>query len=479
MTAPIKRNELLAGIPAGRIREIARLVRRLEIAEQSLLDFIPSTTPGFVAPHHLVPLIDVLERAETEPVRALVSVPPRHGKTITIMNAVARYLLRNPSATVGYASYSAGIARSKSREARDLFMRSGGKVRADANSLGEWRTPQGGGLLSAGVGGSWTGYGCDLLIIDDPIRNREDAESRTLREKTFDWLTSTALTRVEPRGSVIINMARWHGQDLIGRLASEQGESFEVINIPALADNGQALWPERWSAEALQDKRAEIGEYDFASLYLGAPRVRGTNVFREPARYTAPDINGRRILIGVDVAATVNTRSDYSVAVVMAVKGGGAKLEADILEVYRAQVEIPALCAELEQLQKKWSAPLIVESVGVGKAVPQLLKQIGQRLRVHEITPKADKFLRAQSLAAAWNEGRVRVPADGAWVRDYLAELLNFTGVRDDHDDQVDATSHCFNHALATAPIRPLHLERGPFSKPTPAPTDEWGRKIA
>jgi predicted phage terminase large subunit-like protein len=459
-------------------RVVGRL-QRLDLITRPVVDFVSRVSPHFVRPVHLAPLCDLLERAEREPVRALVSVPPRHGKTETILHGIVRYLARNPHRTVGYATFSADIARSKSREARNYARRAGVTIADDSRALSEWRTPLGGGLLAAGVGGTWTGYGVDLLIVDDPHRNRDEAESRTVREKIFDWLTSTALTRVEPGGSVIINMARWHAADLVGRLTADQPGVWEVVNLPALSDDGAALWPDRWDAEALADKRAEIGEYDFASLYLGSPRLRGSNVFREPARYRAPDINGRRILIGVDVAATVSTRSDYSVAVVMAVKGSGAHLEADVLECFREQVEIPTLCIELERLQRKWNAPLIVESVGVGKAVPQLLKQIGQRLRVHEVTPKADKFLRAQSLAAAWNAGRVRVPVEAPWLRDYLCELLDFTGVRDDHDDAVDATAHAFNHALSTAPLRAVPLERGPFARSTVVgPVDDFGRAL-
>jgi predicted phage terminase large subunit-like protein len=469
-----------ASLSPRRLAEMAALKRRYDFLTQPLLDFVPSVSSNFVSPRHLAPLAAVLERAEDEAVRALVSVPPRHGKTETILHAIARYLARNPTRTVGYATYSYNLAKSKSRSARDYARRAGVQIRDDADSLSEWRTTLGGGLLAAGVGGTWTGHGVDVLIVDDPIKNREDAESRVVREKVFDWLTSTALTRVEPGGAVIVNMARWHADDLIGRLARDQAALWEVLNLPALDEEGDALWPEQWSAEALAEKRAEIGEYDFASLYLGSPRVRGTNVFREPARCTAPEINGRRILIGVDVAATVNTRSDYSVAVVLAVTGSGAKMRADIIDVYRDQVEIPRLCIELERLQKKWNAPLVVESVGVGKAVPQLLKQLGGKLRVVEVIPKGDKFLRAQSLAAAWNDGRVRVPAtDSPWIRPYLSELLNFTGVRDDHDDAVDATAHAWNHAIATAPVTPVQLNRGPFARSVDtAPTDQFGRRI-
>lgn len=473
----------LAGVPRSRLPQLATAIKRFELRNTPLLDWVPRVSPQFESPAHLAPLVAALERAEREPVRLLVSVPPRHAKTTTILHGVSWLLARNPRMTAGYASYNAALARSKSRECRDIATRAGVQMRDDVQNLGEWRTSHGGGLLAAGVGGTWTGMGVNVLIVDDPLANREEAESQTIRDQRFDWLTSTAMTRVEKfgntPGSIIVCHTRWHADDMIGRLAHEQPGIWEPVNLPALDGDGAALWPARATAEELQTLRMQIGEYDFASLFLGSPRPRGGHVFAEPTRYTTPAIQGARIFIGVDVAATAKTRSDYSVAVVGAVYGHGAAMSMDVLEVYRAQVELPALVAQLEKMSKRWNAPLLIETNGIGKSVPQFLRQIDGKLRIVEVTSRGDKFLRSQPLASAWNSGRVRVPLDAPWLRPYLTEMLNATLVNDKHDDCPDATANIWLH-VAGSTVSSVSLERGPFShfnKPR-VRTDDFGRPI-
>src|SRR5262249_25090347 len=155
--------------------------------------------------------------------------------------------------------------------------------------------------------------------------------------------------------------------DLIGRLLAERGDHWTQINLPAIDEGGNALWPEEWPIEALRHRRAEVGEWEFASLYMGMPRPRGSEVFKTPVFYENPEIAGRKIIIGVDPAASAKNRADYSAAVVLAVAGYGAEMRADVLEVVREHLEIPELCTKLLDLQKRWNAPLVVEDVGVGK----------------------------------------------------------------------------------------------------------------
>jgi predicted phage terminase large subunit-like protein len=451
-------------------------------AELPLLDFIPAISPSYVAPRHLAPLIEQIERAEREPIRLLVSTPPRHAKTETILHGIARQLARRPSTMFGYASFNNPLALEKSRAARDYAAVAGVKIRRDADAASMWRTVEGGGLYAGGISSTWTGRGIQTLIVDDPLKDREQAESRVYRDAAYNWLTSTALSRIEPGGSVIVCQQRWHQDDLIGRLLAEQGETWTYLNLPAIDDDGEALWPERWPIEALQALRLTLGEYNFASQYLGSPRVRGAQLFRDPVRYTQPQIAGSRILIGVDVAITAKTRADYAAACVLAVSGSKSDMRADVLEVFRAQMEAPQLCVELEKLQRKYNAPLVVESNGVGAPVIQLLKAMGNgKLRVVPYAAKGDKFLRAQSVAAGLNAGNVRIPStDSHWIRPFLAEVLNFTGVNDDHDDQVDALGHAWNFALSTAPIRPVQIERGMYATSTGphVPRDGFGRPI-
>lgn len=426
-----------------------------EAGADGFLDFVPLISPGWKRPYHLRPLADILDRAiRFGGVRATSSVPPRFAKTETILHSIARGLLLRPEMTFAYVSYEAGIAHTKSRRARDIALRAGIGIRDDINALREWRTPQGGGLLATGIGGPLNAMGVDCLIIDDPIKNRLVAESPTYREAAFDWLTSTGATRVEPGGSILVNMTRWHPDDMIGRLESDASTVWEILNLPAVDQFGRSLWPERWSDQELDARKRLVGEYDWASLFMGAPRPRGQTLFREPARYRFPQTDGIVIVIACDPAATADTRADYSVAMVLAFHGRGVNLKCDILDCYRAQVEIPELVRVLCRMQETWDVPIAVEAVAGFKAVPQQLKEINRDLRIVSVTPRGDKFTRALPSSAAWNDSRIRVPYDvkqNPWVPELIKEFTRFTGVKDATDDQVDCLSTGYNAYIENA----------------------------
>jgi predicted phage terminase large subunit-like protein len=432
---------------------------------------VPRVSPRYQSPRHLAPIADLIERAvRGESIRALISVPPRHGKTELLLHGIGWGLAQNPRLQFGYVSYAADFARTKSRKARDIARAAHIPIRRDADALNEWRTEEDGGLLATGIGGPLTGHGVDILLVDDPHKNREEAESALVRQSVYDWFTSTGVTRVEPVGSIIVVHTRWHGDDLIGRLEREsaryretggaEGEQWEVICLRAIDEaSGAVLWPERWHKEALLRRRRTIGEYEWAALFQGRPRPRGAKLFREPVRYAEPAIRGRRIVIGVDVAGTRSSRADFTVAAVMAFEGEDDALCADVLDVLRLQEEIPQVCRELEELQKEWNAPLVIEGSGIGKAVPQTLLDVNPRLRIEVVYPDEDKFIRAQSYAAGWNQGRVRLPVSAPWLTEFMRVHADFTGVSDRWDDDVDAAVHAWNFALKEPPIR---VERQP-----------------
>jgi predicted phage terminase large subunit-like protein len=181
---------------------------------------------------------------------------------------------------------------------------------------------------------------------------------------------------------------------------------------------------------------------------------------------------GARIIIGVDVAGTAKTSANFTVALVLAVFGYGENMSADIIDALRMQETIPEVCRRLEKLQKLYSgAPLIVEASGIGKAVPQVLREVNSSLRIIEEYPQGDKFTRAQPYAAAWNAGRVRVPQVATWVASVVRTHVDFTGVNDACDDDVDAGSHAWNYAQRTtmaptktpAPPQPRNLDNQPL----------------
>lgn len=431
------------------IRQAARqeLARRAKTAER-LVDFIPRVSPKYLRPNHLVKLLDVLERTERGPVRAIINVPPRHAKTETLLHALAYRLARRPWENVGYVTYADRVANEKSVFAREYAARAGVVLRDDANRLNRWVTPQLGGAIFTSIGGSITGLGVNVLIVDDPHKDREDAESPAAREKVWNWYIGTALDRVETGGSVVVCQTRWHPDDLTGRLLTQHAQDgWEVINLPALGfdqpdgsrvadEEGDALWPERWPREELLKKKRD--DYEWRSKFQQSPVGRGGTLFRGAKFYDTLPVR-YRVGKGVDFAYTAKTRADFSTAVVL--------LEHEdlyyVVDVKRAQCEVPDFAGVLAALD-------IAHPTGswhwfcstTEKGVAQLLTDRG--VYVEPVLATADKFVRAQPVATAWNEGRVLLPRDAPWLKDFVDELGLFTGVGDKHDDQIDALVSAF-----------------------------------
>lgn len=256
-------------------------------------------------PQHLELLNEkLLAVANGEILRLLITMPPRHGKSLlTSEHFPAWYLATHPDNKIILASYEADFAASWGRAARNIVTEFGSalfgiRVREDSHAGKRWEI-QGhrGGMVTAGVGGPITGKGAHLLIIDDPIKNSEEANSFVYRQRTWDWYQSTAYTRLEPNGAVVLIQTRWHDDDLAGRVlrdAKAGGEQWEVLNLPAIAehndllgrDSGQALWPGRYDAERLAAIRRSVGEYFWAALYQQRPALdEGGIVKREWLRY--------------------------------------------------------------------------------------------------------------------------------------------------------------------------------------------------
>lgn len=433
-----------------------------------LYDIIPRLARGYAAPRHLDPLVRDIELSWRAEVRGTYCAPPRHAKTETVLAAIALSIALFPHETNVYATYGSGLARSKARKIRAYAETLGVRWDSGASNLSEMRTPEGGGLLATGVGAGLTGQGANRIFIDDPYKNRIDAESAAYRQMLIDWFGDVAETRVEPGGSVFIFHTRWHVDDLIGHVLTGPDKRWVHRLMPALNDNGEALWPERWPAAALRQKELAVGPYTWASLYQGSPRPRGGTVFVGVAFYhEAP--KGYRVAIGVDLAYTAKTQADSSVAVVLAESEG----KYYVLEVVRRQVKAPDFKNELLRLAQAYpGASMRIYGAGTEKGAIDLMR--GDGVPLVQMPPKGDKFVRAQPAAAAWNSGDILVPAGEnnrdvdpdevlpngkrralrdapAWVNDFVAEVAHFTGVNDKQDDQIDALAAAFDELAGGA----------------------------
>lgn len=269
----------------------------------------------------------------------------------------------------------------------------------------------------------------------------------------------------------IVHNTRWHEDDLVGRIQSrlDAGDTDElgglrwrVLNLPAFAEDadplgrpeGEALWPDRYNARRLEGIR-DANPYDFAALYQQRPTTRGGTVFLEPRTFDEP--NGGRVYLTVDTAASKRETADFSVLTAWSVTGTGTQTEVDTLESVRRRMSITEFGATAKDLQERYGVPLHIEDAGLAKPIIQYLQSIG--LTVIPVKVSGDKFTRAQPYAAAWNQGRVRLPASNPpWVSAFKAEHLAFTGTpTDKHDDQVDTGSLLFQ--IISAPT-PTHTTR-------------------
>lgn len=432
------------------------------------LGCVPRLSPHLSEPYWLAPLADVLRRMFLAscglgpPVRACVSVPSQHGKTSEIEAALITWIEHRLQDSLLYVTYNEDSARDRGREMRDLAQVAGIPIRDDSRSIVTWDTPQGGGIrCRALVGGQITGMkGLRCIVIDDPYKDRAQAESAAWRKQVRQALTGNVISRLHPRTSVLINHTRWHEDDLIGWLKKSHPDRWEFHNLPAINDAGEALWPEGQPLSLLAEKR-EMSEYDWWSIYMGQPRSREGKVF-QGVRYFDTLPSHRRVAIGVDLAYSGKTSADWCVAVVMAESAGRYY----VLDVIRRQVSAPVFAASLIQLQRSYpGAPTLMYASGKDWEQVEVMKKLGVSISAKRAS--ADKFTRAQPLSAAWNdrvspagiierEGLVYLQAGAAWLGQYTSVLMDFSGKGDDHDDDVDATVAAFD-ALpsSTASIGP------------------------
>lgn len=423
------------------------------------------TKGRYAIPRHLRLLSDAISETVRAGGRLLVEFPPRHGKSETVSVWTPIWLLNAfPDRRVMLASYEADFAAGWGRRARNLIEDHKAellvRLSEDSTAANRWNTPEGGGMTTAGAGGALTGRGADLLIVDDPHKNAEEAYSKVHRDRAWEWWTTTAMTRLEPGAAVIVVGTRWHEDDLIGRILAQEPEAWRRIRLPALAEEhdpigraeGEALWPERYDAGALARIRASVGERTWEGLYQQRPYGDGSTFFKRawfearydeiaPGQYRLPD--GQTIAresLGryatVDLAVSMKTSADWTVIAVFGKTPSGKRL---LLHVDRARREGPDHVPAIERIVKAWGVSTVwIERTAFQLAIVQAAQRAG--VPVRELTPDKDKVARALPLTVELEAGRFLLPRTAPWLEGLLQELLTFpVGA---HDDQVDALAY-------------------------------------
>lgn len=416
-------------------------------------------------------------------------MPPRHGKSeLTSYWFPVWFLSLFPQKRVMLCSYEADFAASWGRRVRDTIVEHSQALRiqilAQSSAANRWHLTAGGSMMTAGVRGPITGKGGDLVIVDDPVKNFEEAYSPAIRQHTWEWYTSTLRTRLEPGAVIVVVMTRWHEDDLAGRLL-DQETGWRHIMLPAVSESeddplgraqGEALWPERYDEDALAELETDVGELVWAGLFQQRPAALEGGMFKRkwfrywyPMTATVPPPVLVKMTDGsvhtCEQRAIPKAFDEHCASWDLPFKG---KKESDmvagqvwsragadcyLIDECRDRMDFPAQLKAVENLTLKHpdARRKLVEDAANGAALVSTLRE--KIPGIIAVPPKGSKEARAAAVSSSFESGNVYVPHPRfcGWTNAYVEELVSFPGAR--YDDRVDATSQALvrlsNSALA------------------------------
>ncbi len=431
----------------------------LGLARRSLAAYAPLMFPRFeLAWHHsrLIAKLEAVERGEIR--RLMVFMPPRHGKTLLATQVFPSWFLgRNPEKSIICATYAQDLADDFGRVVRGYVNDNHTKatfselgVAEDSNSMKRFVTTAGGAYYAVGRGAAITGRGADLLLVDDPLKDADEARSENIRHSLHEWFGSVAYTRLQPQGAIVLIQTRWHHDDLAGWLLREHGdEGWNVLSLPAIAEvdgdgrrEGEALWPRRFSAEALRGIRAAVGGSAWSALYQQRPSAVEGEIFKREwwKRYTELPPKFRRIVQSWDTAFKTGKENDFSVCTTWGESENGFYL----LDRWSARCEFPELKRKVTALAQEWRPNVVlVEDKASGQSLIQEL-QASTRFPVLAIKVDSDKVSRANAASPLVECGKVFLPQSAPWLADFLYSMCVFPAGA--HDDDVDSCTQALNY---------------------------------
>jgi len=406
--------------------------------------------------------------------RLMIFTPPRHGKSELVSRRFPAYLLgRNPKSNIISASYSADLASSMNRDVQrimdsaeyaEIFPESSlNKSNVRSTAQGSYLrnsdvfevVGHGGVYLSAGVGGGITGRGANYAIIDDPIKNQEEADSHVYREKVWNWYASTLYTRLQKPGVVILTLTRWHEDDLAGRLlalakADPKADQWEVLNLPARYEQAGAypldprqenepLWNSDFGDDTLNSIRASVGPRVWNALYQQRPSSIGGNIVQRVWWKTYKELPALfdQMIISADLTFKDGQKNDFAVFQVW----GRVGSQKYLIDQVRARMGFTGQLSALKALSGKWpdAQGKYIEDAANGAALVDFLKKDVSGLIA--VPAKGSKIARAEAIAPQIEAGNVFLPepSTAPWINDYIEEWAAFPNGM--NDDQVDATS--------------------------------------
>lgn len=442
-----------------------------ELARRHFLPYVRYTTPNYLAGWVHKDICKRLERfsrqvANGESPRLMLLLPPRHGKSLLATQKFPAWHLGNYSEHEFItASYSASLANKFSKSTRAILRSEdhknvfGAQLDEDDASVEGWSTVDGGAYFPTGVGGPATGRGANIFVIDDPVKNREEADSETIRETIKDWYTSTAYTRLSPGGGVLVIQTCWHDDDLAGWLQhlsdTDEGDHFEVICYPAIAEHdekhrkkGEPLHPERYPLSALERIKKAIGPRDWSALYQQNPIPDSGDFFqRDDLRFyemhERPALDDLAIYAACDFAIGEKQENDSTV---IYIAGIDRDMRMWILDRYKGQWGSLNIIKNLCLAHNTWEPEMFGGERGhIEQTLNPMLNEYKFRpeynapgMFLRPLKPgRNDKRARARPFQGMVEQHQVYFPKHAPWLADALSEILRFDAAK--HDDDVDA----------------------------------------
>ena len=473
---------------------------RRELASRHFLPFVKYTLPEYEVTWYHKILCTVLEDWFAGKIkRLMLFMPPRHGKSQLVSRHLPAFIFgKNPNAYIISASYGMELAEDMNDDvqkiiddaryynvfpqttlAKSIRTLKSDKKKYKRNSNQFQIVGHKGRYQASAVDSAITGRGFDYGIVDDPIKNRKEAESKTVRDSVLSWYMSTFETRQEGEVPILLTVTRWHEDDLAGKLldlAKKGGKhalKWKVLNFPALADpdeelhpldqrkgTGEALWPKKFSRKILQARRATLTGYEWESIYQQHPLPAGGAKIKRTwfkiRDYPPEDLYWSRFW---DLAISAKKSADYTASIAGAVDSDGNIYLRDMI---RGQWEWPEVKRNIKSTSLREEIAVGIEEGGQQKGFVDDLLADSELMSVSIAghRPDKDKLTRALPWIARAEAGKIYL-INGSWIQEFLNECQLFTGVADKHDDQIDAVSGVYQ-MISSPPAADFGLEALP-----------------
>ena len=445
------------------LRDLERREQILEKekAQNTFMGFVERTWPDFIGGRHHKIMARAFERVVSgECKRLIINMPPRHTKSEFASYLLPAWFLgKYPNKKVIQSSNTGELAVGFGRKVRNLVDSETYKsifpnleLQQDSKAAGRWNTSKGGDYFAIGVGGTVTGKGADLLIIDDPHSEQEAALAASNPEvfdKVTEWYTSGPRQRLQPGGSIIIVMTRWAQRDLTGQVlkaaTNRGGEQWEVIEFPAIMPSGKPLWPEFWNLDELEALRVELPNSKWQAQYQQNPVGNESAIVkRDWWKWWEEECPPKCdfILQTWDTAFEKTQRADYSAGTTWGIfypNEDHASPNIILLSTYKKRVEWVELKRDVLEEYNEWEPDgILVEKKATGAPLIYELRAMG--IPVQEYTPSRgqDKIARLNAVSDIIASGKVWVPRT-RWAEELVDEIAEFPAGQ--HDDLVDATT--------------------------------------